>query len=474
MAIYIYNTLTRRKEEFKPLEANKVKMYLCGPTVYDYFHIGNARPLIMFDVWRRYLRFRGYDVRYVVNVTDIDDKIINKANETGRSASEIALTFTRAYFTDADRLGVERPDMSPRATDHISDIISTIRRLIDRGYAYVIDGDVYYEVARFNEYGKLSGKKIDELKSGARVDVDERKKSPLDFAVWKAAKPNEPNWESPWGRGRPGWHIECSVMSAKLHSGTFDIHAGGVDLIFPHHENEIAQAEGANDQPFVNYWMHNGFLNIEGEKMSKSLGNFFTAREILAKYRPEVIRMFFLLKHYRSPINFSEERIQEAEGALDRIVDTVRNIDVILSEHPDMSNEPAGSIKELYETFLNAMDDDFNTASALASVFEMIKAANIVIAGGEFNTGDLQILKTVRTYLDDVNEFFGVLPRGVSGTSQTDEAYYLDLLTDIRLQLRNDKQWKYADLIRDRLQDVGIEIEDRRDGSVWKRKFKKN
>ncbi|MBN2011367.1 cysteine--tRNA ligase [candidate division KSB1 bacterium] len=473
MAFHIYNTLTRKKELFEPVEPNKVKMYLCGPTVYDFFHIGNARPLIMFDVLRRYLRYRGFDVRYVVNITDIDDKIINKAIAQNRTASEVATEFTRAYFQDIDKLGIERPDLSPRATDFMRDIINTIQQLIDRGFAYELDGDVYYEVEKFVGYGKLSGKNINELQAGARVDVDDRKRSPMDFAVWKSSKPGEPWWESPWGKGRPGWHIECSVMSSKLLGGTFDIHAGGVDLIFPHHENEIAQAEGASDCPFVHYWMHNGFLNIEGEKMSKSLGNFFTTREILAKYPAEVLRMFFLLKHYRSPINFSEERILESQQALERIVETLKNIDLILADFQDVGAATDETIANQKAALIDAMDDDFNTASAMGTLFELVKSANLIIAENNFTKENIVTLKAIRELLVDVNEFFGIIPDKSSGTFGTDESFYLDMLTEIRRELRDARQWGMADTIRDRLQSIGIELEDRKDKSIWKRNFNK-
>ena len=333
MAIKIYNTLSRKKEELIPIEAGKVRMYLCGPTVYDYFHIGNARPFILFDIFRRYLKYRGLDVKFVFNFTDIDDKIIKKSIEEKIPASDVAKKYTEAFMEDIKKIGIKPADVYPKATENIPEIISLIEKLIKRGMAYSIDGEVFYSVKNFQDYGKLSGKKINELRSGARVEIDQRKKDPLDFSLWKSAKPGEPCWESPWGKGRPGWHIECSAMSMKYLGESIDIHAGGIDLVFPHHENEIAQSEGATGKQFVKYWMHNGFLNIDGEKMSKSLGNFFTAREIMEKYHPAVIRMFFLLKHYRSPINFSEDRIKEAQQALERIITTLQNIDVELDEN---------------------------------------------------------------------------------------------------------------------------------------------
>ncbi len=305
MALRVYNTLNRKKEDFVPLHGNRVNFYACGPTVYDYFHIGNARPLIMFDIFRRYLEYRGYEVNYIVNITDIDDKIINRANEEGVNFKSVARKYTDAFFEGAEKLGVRPATVHPRATDNIDGMLNLITRLLEKGRAYVVDGDVYFNISTFAGYGKLSGRDIEQLQAGARVEVDERKKNPLDFALWKAAKPDEPSWDSPWGPGRPGWHIECSVMSMQYGGETLDIHAGGQDLIFPHHENEIAQSEGANDKPFANYWLHNGFLDIKGEKMSKSLGNFLTVKDILEKYNPMAIRMFFLLKHYRSKIDFS-------------------------------------------------------------------------------------------------------------------------------------------------------------------------
>ena len=319
MALRVYNTHNRKKEDFVPLQDNKVNFYACGPTVYDYFHIGNARPLIMFDIFRRYLEYRGYEVNYIVNITDVDDKIINRAREEKVNFKVIARRYTDAFFDGSEKLGVRPATVHPRATDNIDGMLSLISRLIEKGHAYVIDGEVYFDISTFPGYGKLSGRDIEQLQAGARVEVDERKHSPLDFVLWKAAKPDEPSWDSPWAAGRPGWHIECSVMSMAYGAETLDIHAGGQDLIFPHHENEVAQSECANGKPFAKYWLHNGFLDIEGEKMSKSLGNFLTVNDILKKYDPMSIRMFFLLKHYRSPIDFSEERIMEAQAALDRL-----------------------------------------------------------------------------------------------------------------------------------------------------------
>lgn len=470
MAIQIYNTYTGRKEEFKPIQPGKVGIYLCGPTVYDYFHIGNARPLLMFDIFRRYLSYRHYDVKYVVNVTDIDDKLIKKAQEEHVTVGEVARKFTDAYFEDIKKLRIEQPDVSPRATDHIPEMIDLIKRLIANGHAYELDGDVYFRVRSYPPYGRLSGKNIDDLQSGARVEVDERKEAPLDFALWKSAKPGEPHWDSPWGQGRPGWHIECSVMSMKYLGENFDIHAGGVDLIFPHHENEIAQSEGATHVKFVNYWLHNGFLNVEGEKMSKSLGNFFTAREIVAKYRPEVIRMFFLLKHYRSPINFSEERICEARQALERIVSTLDSINTLIGVGADIDRSESEFVRGLKQEFIEAMDDDFNTALAIAKLFELVKEANLIIAKETITENDKSILMEIRETFYEYNTFLSILPGEQKSDSMVNEGAYIDLLLEIRRELRIKQEWKLADQIRDRLNELNIEIKDSKDGTIWRRK----
>ena len=470
MAIQIYNTYTGKKEEFRPIQSNQVRIYLCGLTVYDYFHIGNARPLLMFDVFRRYLKYRQYDVRYVVNITDIDDRLIKKAQTDNVSVAEIARKYTHAYFEDIKRLRVEEPDLSPRATDHIPDMIELVKTLISKGHAYELDGDVYYRVRSFPRYGQLSGKNIDDLQAGARVEVDERKEAPLDFALWKSAKPGEPSWDSPWGKGRPGWHIECSVMSMRHLGQTFDIHAGGVDLIFPHHENEIAQSEGATDVKFVNYWMHNGFLNIEGEKMSKSLGNFFTIREVLGKYEPEVIRIFFFLKHYRSPINFSEERIREAQQALERIIETLDSIDRMLEGKFETGGGHSEFVNGLKNEFIEAMDDDFNTASAMAKLFDLIKEANLIMAKEQLSFVDRSILSEIRATFHEYDSFLSILPMGKESTGGVDEGPLIDLLLEIRNELRDKHEWVLADQIRDRLNELNIEIKDSKEGTVWRRK----
>jgi cysteinyl-tRNA synthetase len=473
MTIKIYNTLTRQREELKPIEPDKIRMYMCGPTVYDYFHIGNARPFIMFDIFRRYLTYRGYEVKFVTNLTDVDDKIIKKANEENISTTAVAEKYSKAFFEDTKKLGILEADAYPRATENISDIIQLIEKLVQNGVAYPVDGDVFYSVTKFPGYGKLSGKHIDELESGARVEVDSRKENPLDFALWKAAKPGEPYWDSPWGKGRPGWHIECSVMSMKHLGESFDIHAGGVDLIFPHHENEIAQSEGVTGKPFVKYWMHNGFLNIEGEKMSKSLGNFFTAREIMEKYHPAIIRMFFLLKHYRSPINFSEERILEAQSALERIITTLENIDLLFNEqeikNKDVTPSLSQSIDDLKQEFINEMDDDFNTAGAMSKIFDLVKEANLILAKGQIPQDDLLSLIKIKQIIEEFDNFLGILYYKETTQSSIKEEALIDILIDVRSKLRAEKQWSLADYIRDQLDSVGVELKDHPEKTTWKK-----
>ncbi|MCG2820348.1 MAG: cysteine--tRNA ligase, partial [Candidatus Atribacteria bacterium] len=367
MPLKIYNTLTRKKEEFIPLKKGEVGMYVCGPTVYNYIHIGNARPFIIFEVVRRFLKFKGYKVKYIQNLTDIDDKMINKAKELKITVSELAEKFIQEYFIDADSLNIERADVHPRATEHIKEIIELVKGLKEKGYAYEIDGDVFFDVSKFKGYGKLSGQNIEELKEGARVEVDERKKESIDFALWKRMKEGEPSWESPWGEGRPGWHIECSAMSMKYLGKSFDIHTGGSDLIFPHHENEIAQSEAYTNQQFVRYWMHNGYLCLNNQKMSKSLGNIMKVRDISQKYKGEIIRYFILSAHYRSPLNFNEEQLQQAESSLQRLNNTIFNVKHLLKQgkfrkSKDKNDELIlGKRRESEQKFIEAMDDDFNT-----------------------------------------------------------------------------------------------------------------
>ncbi len=479
MGLRLYNTLTRQKEEFEPLVPGRVGFYACGPTVYNYFHIGNARAFIVFDVIRRYLIYRGYDVRYVVNLTDVDDKIIARANEEEVPIERLVQRYIAAYFEDAARLGIRPADVFPRATHHISEIVALVETLVNKGYAYVIDGDVYYDVSKFSAYGRLSGKNLDDLMSGARVAVDERKRSPLDFALWKKAKPGEPSWPSPWGQGRPGWHAECSVMSMKYLGETFDIHAGGVDLIFPHHENEIAQSEAATGKPFARYWLHNGFLMIRGEKMSKSLGNFFTAREVLRRYSANTIRLFFLQKHYRSPIDFTEEALESAEKAAQRLEISVQNLDRALQKG-EGSDAPAGSdapeevrkfraqLEGLRQRFVAAMDDDFNTADAIGHLFEIVREVNRFLSESDLQAAHYHALQDAKTLIEDLDQVLGVVSSGSASGSSSAMDDLMQLLIEIRGELRQRKEWQLADRIRDELQRLGIALEDTPAGTLWR------
>lgn len=464
----LYNTLTRKKEEFKPQDEKEVKFYTCGPTVYNYFHIGNARPFIIFDTLRRYLEYRGYNVKFVQNFTDIDDKMIKKANEENITVKELADRFIQEYFVDAKGLGIEQATVHPKATENIDAIIGLIKKLEGKGYAYAVDGDVYFNTKAFEPYGKLSHHNLEELEMGARIDVDERKREPMDFALWKAQKPGEPAWESPWGKGRPGWHIECSAMANKYLGETIDIHGGGQDLIFPHHENEIAQSEAANGKPFANYWIHNGFININNEKMSKSAGNFFTVRDIVKQFDYEVIRFFMLSAHYRSPINFSDELLEQAKNGLDRIYNCIDNLEYLKSHAAgtQMSDEEKDLMKRLQERkseFIQAMDDDLNTADAIASIFEIVKEVNSGITATTNSS-----LEIIEISLSLIKELGGVL-----GIAQKEQDKGLDAeieeLISMRQQARKEKNWKLADEIRDKLKGMGIVLEDTPQGIKWKR-----
>ena len=455
----VYNTLTGKKEKFCSLVPLKVGMYNCGPTVYDYFHVGNARNFIIFDVIRRYFKHKGYEVKFIQNITDIDDKIINRANKEKVSSESIADKYTDAFFKDLEILGIAKPDISPKATEHVPDIISLIKRLMDAGFAYQIDGDVFFEVGKFSDYGKLSNRLIDEMKQCARVAIDKRKKTPRDFALWKSAKSDEPSWNSPWGKGRPGWHIECSAMSMKYLGETFDIHSGGQDLIFPHHENEIAQSEAATGKPFVKYWLHNGFLNIDGEKMSKSLGNFFLVRDILKKFKPQVVRYFMVSAHYRSPLGFNDKSLQEAERAVERIRNCFENIRDNLRD----KNIP---IKDTHVKWKNkfeeAMDDDFNTASALGVVFDLITEINSLIAD---ESRDSTQLKQDILNLETFCSILGILP-GIEDKEPDKDL--LDLIEG-RTKARIKKDWQEADRIRKLLEERGVVLKDNPDGTTsWK------
>ncbi len=491
MALKLYNTFNARKEEFIPQEPGRVKMYVCGVTVYDYCHIGHARSAIVFDVLYRYLLHRGYQVTYVRNFTDIDDKIIDRANREGVSYKEIAERFIKAFYEDMGPLNLLKPTYEPRATDHIQDIIEVVKKLLEKGYAYEVDGDVYFSVEKFPGYGKLSGKRLEDLIAGARVEVDERKRQPFDFALWKRSKPGEPSWESPWGPGRPGWHIECSVMSMKYLGETLDIHGGGRDLIFPHHENEIAQSEALTGKPFVRYWVHNGFVTFKGDKMSKSLGNIFNLRDIYKEYHPEALRFFMLSTHYRSPIDFSLERLKEAEVAVERVYVSLKAVNELLekAQEEGLNGELVrdGMVEELEEIrdrFYDAMDDDLNTAKALASYFDGIRLVNRLV---EFcskkknrkKLGDLAsriaYIKKIFYDFSFVLAVFGCDPQGFLKDlyerrirKRGVEPSWVEEMVDKRSALRREKRFDEADRIREELSQKGIVLEDTPEGTRWR------
>ena len=460
MTLQIYNTLSKAKEPLRPLVDNQVRMYVCGMTVYDFCHIGHARVMVAFDVVARWMRARGYDLTYVRNITDIDDKILRRAEENGESITALTERMIAAMHEDEARLGVLRPDHEPRASEHIDGMHAMIQTLIDKGYAYAPgNGDVYYRVGRFAEYGKLSRKRIDDLKIGARIEVDEAKEDPLDFVLWKAAKPGEASWNSPWGEGRPGWHIECSAMSKCCLGDTFDIHGGGPDLTFPHHENEIAQSEAANGKPFVNTWMHAGAVRVNQEKMSKSLGNFFTIRDVLKKYHPEVVRYLLVASHYRSPINYSEDNLREARGALERFYRALKGL-------PEV---PVKGGEEFVARFGKAMDDDFNTPEACAVLFEMAREVNRLKESDPAAAAGLGArLREQAAVLGllqlDADKF---LHAGVVG--KVDEAQ-VEALIEARLQARADRNWAESDRIRDQLADMGVVLEDSKGVTTWRLK----
>ncbi|NJE10216.1 cysteine--tRNA ligase [Thermococcus sp. MAR1] len=473
MAIRVYNTLTKQKEEFRPIREGEVRMYVCGPTVYDYTHLGHARTYIAFDVIRRYLEHRGYTVLMVMNFTDIDDKIIRRANETGEDPKELAERFLRYFLEDMKALKVKPADIYPRVTEHIEDIIDFVKKLEEKGYAYEGSDGVYFEVQRFREYGKLSGIKLEELRKGARVEPGEGKRNPEDFALWKKAKPGEPKWESPWGEGRPGWHIECSTMSTKYLGESFDIHGGGNDLIFPHHENEIAQTEACTGQQWVKYWLHTGFLMVNGEKMSKSLGNFVTIREMLERYDPEVIRLFVLQRHYRSPLDYTEEGMEHAKNNLERLYNTLENIRIAL-EKAEISFkwgkeefEAYEAIRNARERFYKAMDDDFNTAEALKAVFEVSNAVNRYLTKVE--KPKESILRKAWEFFRIVSEVFGLFEDYFREQRAGEEEGLINLLIEVRAQLRKERNFALADKIRAQLREMGIQLEDTPQGTIWKR-----
>lgn len=463
----VYNTLTRRKEEFIPIEEGKVKMYVCGPTVYNLFHIGNARTFIIFDTIRRYLEYRGYEVKFVQNFTDIDDKMIKKAKDNNTTVKELGDRYIMEYYKDADKLKIKRATVNPRATEYIKEMVSFIEELIAKGLAYEMDGDVYYSTKSYKEYGKLSGQNLDDLQSGARIDVDERKKDPMDFALWKKAKPFEPSWKSPWGNGRPGWHIECSCMVLNLLGETIDIHAGGTDLIFPHHENEIAQSEGRSGKTFAKYWLHGAFINVDNRKMSKSLNNFFTAREILEKYDTEVVRLFMISGHYRTQINFTMEVLDAAKASLERMYNALNILNGYLkNEKQEITPEEEvlkAQLLSYKDRFIDKMDDDFNTADGISVIFELIRDVNVKIN----ENSSVELVKFVINLLRDLGSPLGIMQNEIGGTLEDE----VEELIKMRNEARKNRDFALSDKIRDDLTSKGIILEDTAQGVRWS--FKK-
>lgn len=462
----IYNTLTKQKEEFIPIIPGEVKMYVCGPTVYNFFHIGNGRTFIVFDTIRRYLEYRGYKVTFIQNFTDIDDKMINKANDEGVTVKELGDKYIKEYYQDADALQIERATVNPRATEFINDIIKFVKELIDAGFAYEVDGDVYYSTKKFSNYGRLAGQNLEDLQAGARITVDERKKDPMDFAVWKAQKPCEPGWESPWGIGRPGWHIECSCMAKKLLGDTIDIHAGGMDLKFPHHENEIAQSEAVTGKPFANYWVHSAFVNVDNKKMSKSLNNFFTAREILSEYDADSIRFLMLSGHYRIQINFTKELLDSAKSSMERLYNCINNLENLKDEVTKeiMDKEEQDYLKSLdkyRERFIEKMDDDFNTADAISVLFDLTKDINNNI---NINSS-VELCERAEVLIRELGKPLGILQNRMKKDLETE----IQELIDKRQQARKDKNFALADKIRDDLKNRNIILEDTPQGVRWKK-----
>ena len=462
----IFNTMTRSKEEFKPLEEGKVKMYVCGPTVYNYIHVGNARPFIIFDTLRRYLEYRGYEVTYVQNFTDVDNKIIKRDHEENIPPEEVAKKYIEEYFVDADGLGIKRATVHPQVTNNIEEIIEFVKELEDKGYAYAVNGDVYFDTQKFNDYGKLSGIKQDELEAGSRIEVNDQKRHPMDFVSWKAKKVAEPGWMSGWGDGRPGWHIECSVMSRRYLGDTIDIHAGGQDLKFPHHENEIAQSEARSGKTFSNYWMHNEYININNEKMSKSKGNFFTVRDISKLYDLEIVRLFMLSTHYRNPINFSDEILNQSKAGLERLYNAKERLEFIISKLSDNA-ENAEELKleeelnSFRQRFIEAMDDDLNTADALSIVFELARFMNS-------NVNENSTKEFAKKVLDEFNELTSVL--NIVNKKQDDMLdEEIEALIQKRTEAKKNRDFKLADEIRDELLEKGIILEDTRQGVKWRR-----
>lgn len=476
--IKVYNTMSRQKEVFKPLTPGEVKIYVCGVTPYNHPHIGNARPAVTWDVIRRYLEYIGYKVRFVQNFTDVDDKIINKSNAEGSDWRTVSDTYIHAYFKVMDALHVRRADMYPRVSDHMEDIIRMVQSLIEKGHAYVLGHDVYYDISTFKDYGRLSGRNVEDMLAGARVEVNDEKKNPGDFALWKGAKPGEPSWDSPWGKGRPGWHIECSAMSTHFLGDTFDFHGGGSDLIFPHHENEIAQTEGCTGHHCVNYWLHNGFITINSEKMSKSLNNFFLVKDVLEKYSGDALRYFLISTHYRSPLDFSDERLEEAEKNMERLTDVIQRSKELAGGE---GNTPTGESRALQQAaekamkaFHDAMDDDFNTGLATGAMFDMAKAINIysnAVAGGL--PLDKAAAEQAKDVFKTILDVLGILETAWKRQDAFGDSDYNDLMQviiDVREAARRAKQYQLADEIRDRLASLGITMEDTPTGARWKKR----
>ena len=462
----VYNTLTRKKEELVPITPGEIKMYACGPTVYNYIHIGNARPLCIFDILRRYLEYRGYNVKFVQNFTDIDDKIIRRANEEHVDFSEISERYIKEFWTDADGLNVRHATINPKATENIDAIIQIISTLIEKGYAYEAQGDVYFSTEKFKDYGKLSHQPLEDLEAGARIMVGEVKREPMDFAVWKAAKPGEPAWDSPWGKGRPGWHIECSAMNWRYLGDTIDIHCGGQDLIFPHHENEIAQSECFTGKPFAHYWMHNGYINVDNVKMSKSLGNFFTVRDVAEKYGYEPIRYLLISAQYRSPINYSTDIIEQCISALNRLYTCRDSLDFELKNAADAEHDGDKAIIDGFdkyrEQFISAIDDDLNTADAIASIFELVRDINTNVVG---KTPSKALVEGAIAMFDELTGVLGLVYNRKTETLDSD----VEALIEARTNARKEKNWAEADRIRDQLKEMGIVLEDTAQGVKWHR-----
>lgn len=473
--LHVYNTLTRKEEEFQPIEKGKVRMYVCGVTVYDFCHIGHARCYVTFDMIYRYLKFAGYDVTYVRNFTDVDDKIINRANEQGVPCSDITERFIEEFYTDMDALGIQRPQIEPKATEHIPEMIELIQKLVTDGVAYAVNGDVFYSVRKFEGYGKLSGKNIEDLEVGARVDVMDVKHDPLDFALWKSAKPGEPKWDSPWGAGRPGWHIECSAMSMKHLSQSFDIHGGGRDLIFPHHENEIAQSEGCTHKPFSKYWIHNGFVNINTEKMSKSLNNFMTIRDVLKAYPGEVVRLFVLSAHYRSPLDYTEQNLYNAVSGLERYYQTVRRLRTFVAAGCDGNSAKSlkSELDQILPAFSAAMDDDFNSAKVVGLMFEWVRQLNKALDENVMQVADANQFLDIAAKIHAVLGLFGSEPQSFLNELKSKAMNQLaisemDIQTAIqrRKDARVKKDFKLSDEIRDELAAKGVILKDNPDGTT--------